>query len=777
MHCVAQLMTILLLVGCKPDPDPVPLITMVDATLSERVELAPAVGYGEVEVPVRVLNRYGAAVASEEVELSVSGPTAMAELTTISIDPTGYGEIEVVTEGAESFTVSIEGSSETLTLGDPVECWSVAAALPTWNLRTSWLWPAELDGVQGVDALLEAVAIVTELDVWYLGAGPDALPHKVLTMPDPIVEAEAVHVDNDGIPDLLVRSGDEVVLLRGGMHGMSWGAGFAAEGLEIVGASVGDVNGDSREDLGFALMGSEGAWMVVMGGDGAWSFEELLEHRFEPSYSVADIELSHSDDDGMAELALITSDSKLMRYYWSEGESAWAETYPSSLETHLAEPASFLGAADLNAAGAEDPILLSYDQDGVQQSAIFYTLDGDTTQYQKSYDDPQWDLNDLTADGIADVLALEDGDLHLIHFLSGEGNPDFSYHTVGGVHLHSGTDDDDDPEVGPIAAGLIDDDRLPDLVMATDALHLFPGKEVESAWAARDGRWTSYDLQLLAEPALADLDDEAGLDSLAAWVTSYSVPVLRTWWIEPDPHGEAPTLERRGEILFEDGATPLAVLIADGQVYGLIDFEGVQLVSMVLTGSDTYEELDRVVVDGATLVQGSFAEGAAVAVIAADGGVSYRDASLAEVGTDALGSYGCVAAADTDGDGLDELVTGLDAGCSVLAVDLDGDGADEIVSSTDSLVVAWGDAEHGLEGRGALAAHDLDRDGQPEIMAVEGGRMWIHRSVGDGFAPGLGLHGVGIFLGTPAIGDVTGDGVDDMVVLGEEKLLRLLWGE
>ncbi len=774
-RCV--LLTTILILGCRPDEELTPLVTVIDASAPESAALAAVVGIEEIEVPVRLLNRYDASIQGSDLELSLSGTTASAASTTVSLDPTGYGTLEVSVEEPEAFTVGLDSSGDSVVLGDSVECWAVADALPAWDLRPSWMLPAELGEVTETEPLLEGVVLATELEVWFLGIEPDAQLHRVLTMPDPILELEAVHIDNDGVTDLLVRSVDELVLLRGRPGGgMAWGAGFAAEGLELVGASVDDVDGDTRNDVGFALQGTEGAWLVIMGGDGAWGFEEIEELRFALDYAVVDIELSQSDADGQAEVALLKSDSVLMRYYWSADGDAWAETYPSTLETHLASPASFLGAADLNGLGADEPILLSHASAGVQQSVIFYTLDGDTIQYQKSYQDPFWSLADLSADLMPDIVSLEGGELHIIHFATDEGGADFAYHTIGGVYIHTGTDADDDPETGPIAAGLLDGDRLPDLTMVTDALHLFPGQEVETAWAAIDGRWSSYDLQLLAEPALADLDEEPGIEAMAGWVTSYSVPVLRTWSIDPDPHGELPTLNRHGEILFEDSAEPLDVAITTERVFGLVDFDGTQLVAMTRDDGETWEELGRVAVDGAALVTGSFADDAVLAVISAEGEVSWRDADMVELGTDSLGAYGCVVAADSDGDGLHELHTGTDAGCELLAVDLDGDGTDEIASaSAEGISVDWAGVTHSLEGTGRLAARDLDGDGQPELLAASGGRIWLYRAVGEAFVPGSGLHGATV-LGSIDLGDVTGDGLDDIITTDSDGIWRILWG-
>jgi hypothetical protein len=772
-RCVSLLM--LLALACRPEEELPVMVSIIDASAPESVHAAPAAGVGEVEVPVRVLNRYGAAVAGGEVELSVEG--AVPSTGSVLIGPTGYGELALTVEQPGPVTVTPTGSADGAALGEAVTCWSLADALPTWDLRPSWLIADEIGTVTDTEPLLEGVAMATELDVWYLGTEPDARPHRVLSMPDPILEMETVQIDNDGVSDLLVRSVDELVLLRGRAGGgLSWGAGFAAEGMELVGASIDDVDGDSRNDVGLALQGSEGAWLVIMAGDGAWSFEELEPLRFELRASVVDVELSQSDADGMAEVALLESDSVLMRYYWSEPDETWVETYPSTLETHLAPPASFMGAADLNAGGADEPILLSHNEPGVQQSVIFYTLDGNTTQYQKSYLNPQWALQDLSGDSIPDIVALESGDLHIIHFNNDIGGPDFTYHTLGGVYLATGTDADEDPEVGPITTGLFNGDRLPDLVMATDALHLFPGKEAETAWASQDGRWTSYDLQLLADPALAELDGKAGIETMAGWVYSYSVPVLRTWWIEPDPKGDLPNLERRGEILLEDGAEPLDVAIAGERVWGLVDFDGTQLIALQRTDSDTFGELGRVAVDGATLVDGVFANGAELAVVSAEGEVTWFGATTTALGNDSIGAYGCVAAADTDGDGLDELHTATDAGCDLLAVDLDGDGAEElVVSDTSGISVDWNGVSHSLEGYGDLAAHDLDGDGQPEILAAAGGRVWMHRALGDGFAPGSGLHGATVF-GPLDVGDVTGDGLPDLLSVDDDGMWKVLWG-
>ncbi len=768
----------LLLMGWKPEDELATLVSMVDATLPESAELASAAGFGTVEVPVRLLNRYGAAVPGSGVELSVEGAAVAIDDPVVVLDPGGYGILEVEAEAPGAFTVSIASTDDPVTVGEPVTAWSLGGELPGWGLRTSLPLPAELGPVMFACPLIEGVALATEMEVWYQPVQPDAQAHRVLSMPDPILELEVVHVDVDGVADLMVRSSDEVVLLRGRSRGgFSWGAGFAAEQGVFQGASMDDVDGDTRADLGLAVQSDLGTFLVFMGGDGAWAFEELTERRFEPGYTVVDLQLSQSDSDGMAEVALLKNDSMLMRYFWNEDR--WAETYPSSLETYLAEPASFLGAADLNLGGAEEPILLSHAETSVQQSMIFYTLDDNTVEYQKSYEAPYWGLSDLSGDGLTDIVVWSEGFVHLIHFIATEGNPDFAYHSVGAVQLFTGTDEDESFLGGPIAAGLLDGDDIPDLAMVKDALLVFPGKELEDSdgWASADGRWTSYDLGLLGDPLVLDLDGLPGLDTMAAWVEASTGPALRTWSIAVDPHGEPPSLERRGDAYFAGGAEPLGLVDLDGVFYGLVrQDELVELLAMGPEEDGDYVELGRVSLDAERLVVGSFAEGAALAAVSAEGAVTLLDAALTELGADKVGAHGCVVAADTDGDGIDELITGSDAGCSLLALDLDGDGVDELFGlDADGLSLSWAGLDHPLEGDGAIAAVDLDLDGQPELIAASGGQLRIHRVVGDSLAPGVGLHGVGLFAGTPRFGDFTGDGLPDIVVQDGAGLLKLLW--
>ncbi len=758
---------ILASLGCRPDPELVPLVTLIEAGDPVAAEVVATVGDLELDVLVRLLNRYDASVAGGDLAGFVSGASAAVDSDAIAVDPTGYGELQVSTSAPEAFSAGLLAAmDDDVALGDPVTCWSVAGEPQGWGLRQAWALPDALGELQVVQPLLEGFLLATDLEVWFQGAEPGARAHRVLTMPDPILEVEAVHVDNDGVPDALVRSVDEVILLRGRPGGgMAWGAGFAAEGRSIQGISVADADADQRNDVGFVLEDYDGAMVVIMLGDGGWGFSEWEEARYLLDYAVTDLELAHSDQDGQAELNVLKTTSILMRYYW--GDEGWAETYPSSLETHLADPATFLGAADLDLTGSEDPIMLSHPQEGVDQSVLFYAMGGTTTQYQKSFLEPSWALGDLSGDLGLDVVALEDTDLHLIHFEASETDSSYKYHTITGVLGE-----------GPIAVGLFDGDSEPDLVVADGELLLYAGSPDSYPWWYAEADWSSISLDLLGAPQLADFDDKAGHDTLSAWVDSLSIPVLRTWWLESSKKGGLPELVRRGDLELAAGSEPLGLGLHGGLVYGLFDEDGEQLAVMDLDEYELFQEQARVAVSGQHLRVGDFADGAVVAVVSDAGAVSYRDSELVEVATGELGSFECLAVGDTDGDEVDELLTGSDSGCELVAADLDGDGADDSVQSSEMGIYAEvGGESFSLQGDGWLGAADLDGDGAADPIVISDDRVLVHRALQDGFAPPFGLHTSVPLQGSPLAADIDGDGVMDLLVPGEEGSLLVAMGE
>ncbi|MEZ4327859.1 MAG: FG-GAP-like repeat-containing protein [Polyangiales bacterium] len=122
----------------------------------------------------------------------------------------------------------------------------------------------------------------------------------------------------------------------------------------------------------------------------------------------------------------------------------------------------------------------------------------------------------------------------------------------------------------------------------------------------------------------------------------------------------------------------------------------------------------------------------------------------------------------------------FDGALAVVAADLDADGRQDIVGLGTNNLSRWtvqGSAsapvytEFPLEevsGGRALAAGDLNQDGATDLVVSDDGgvRVFIRRSDGSGFnelgtANGLGTSGLGVVY--LALGDVSGDGVPDIV--------------
>jgi len=287
---------------------------------------------------------------------------------------------------------------------------------------------------------------------------------------------------------------------------------------------------------------------------------------------------------------------------------------------------------------------------------------------------------------------------------------------------------------------------------------------------------TTVDTECAQEPVIGSFDP------VAEW----------TWTVNPINAGYEQIM-----------ATPAVANLTDDNGDGLIDDEDVpDVVFTAFTGS-AYSSPGALIaisgVDGSTLWSTTNAGGylpmatggVAIGDLDADGVptvlVSASGGLLAVDNTGVFewyavveaSSYGCPAIGDMEGDGIAEIVFGrtvIEADGSVRWVgaggtgggtfgafpaDLDGNGLMEVVAGNTVYeydgTIRWQDG--GSDGWAAVA--DMDADGQPEVVKVAGGVVWLTDTDGSPMWSFTLTDGGG---GPPTIADFDGDGLPEIGV-------------
>lgn len=755
--------------GCQAD-DPTDLLAPLDAWTPEGVEVGAVVGGGlEVQVPVRIVNRYLAPVPGGEVEVSVLGPTARLATGLLEPDLHGHADASVHTDAPEAFSISVISGPAGTRTGATATSWSTGGPLDLAGTRPV-TGLADLEGIQAVEALTGGFLLVLETTLWVLPASPDQPPWRVLATDAPLQAARPVHLDGDGVLDVVAWTGSEVYLLRGRPRGgLGWAGGFGAQGRTIHGVGTGDVDGDQVVDLVAALSDLDGTWFDFRFHDGAWGFSEGP--RFFLDHGVTDTVLADSDQDARAELAVLDAAAQVDRYR-PRADGDWLETSPSALETALGGPATFLGVADLDGGGADDLLTISDGEAGVERSVVFLVMEDGGTRYRRNYEDPWATVGDLTGDGLPDLAVLDGGTLDVVWYRP-EGEPDtgdtgalpeagFRQAGITGF------------PTGPLTVADATGDGVADVAVVDGGLVLHPGEAGASPWQHGDGPWYGYAYGLLTAPHAFDDDDDGIADRLLAVAEPEGVPEVVAWEVIPQTGG-APAFRELGALALPAGGLLLDEARCGGDWYLLVDDGGTTTLFRIQAGGGSGPaETARAAMAGERVACGSFAGGATVAVGSTSGTATFLDGALAVLGTEEVGALEDLAAADPDGDGLDELVTCPAAGCALLAADLDGDGLDEVVQAGASRLAVTGLEAWDQEGGGRPSIGDLDGDGVLEVMATTGDRAWVHRLVDGGLVPAVGIATSSRLGAAIQAADLEGDGVEDLLAVTEDGTLRIL---
>ncbi|MFT5683916.1 MAG: hypothetical protein ACI8RZ_004848, partial [Myxococcota bacterium] len=623
------------------------------------------------------------------------------------------------------------------------------------------------------------VAFAGGAEVWWQPATPGAQAYRVADLPYDVEGIWGVHVDEDGVMDLAIWSGSQVLLLRGWYGGgYSWGAAWETSAGEIVGVSATDLNGDRLTDVAIGIDGEGEAWVEVLYGDGVWGFEadEPLELLFQIDSLTADDE----DRNGYADITLLASIDGTIRRY-SRNPDGWAGGSPSQIGSsayQALEGSTLLPLLDLN--GDDSPELIIKGAAGASsQELVFFNLNADSiVKYEQSYASFHVALADMEGNGNIDLLVVEDGTLHLTRYDAEGGSFLAQNYTLPGA-------------AGPVATADINSDGLLDLAIFSDQPTWLPGVLTEgsdsapgstecsdtldndadgtideydaqcSNWRLAEYAWRSFGLLMSGPYLIEDLDGD-GDDDILGFTNDGNLE-LNMWRFSLNEDGQ--TQISPGTPLNLGASEPLALARCGEDIYALTNGNSVALSQIVIEGSALIQE-DWTTVDGAFMDCGEVNGSRGAVVATATGEWTTYNWFLGDFETGFLNAPGDVVLADTDGDGVYE-VAGCEGECTIVAADFDGDGSEELVRSEAAgvTVEGWGETVE-LGAEGIVSLSDADGDGLMDLLvtSVADGRVMLYSGLGAGLVPTVSWQVSQDISTNASLGDVDGDGLPELLV-------------
>ncbi len=763
----ASALLLVLLVGCPaPTTEVEPVMKAVeDLDQIVDVEVVDALGVGTVEVPVRLVNDYGAAIPGGNVTVSVEGETAALAATSIVVDEGGYGVAEVAVDGSEAFTLTVVSTDVGVSGGASGQGFGVAGAAPDLAIDAGLALSDDIHNPDFFARGSRGFAVAKDNLVWYVPASSGTPAHQVAAFPFSIEGMWACNLDTDGVLDLALWGEDQAVFLRGrAAGGYSWGGAWQADAGDVVGVGVDDLDGDRLPDVAIGMSSSESGSVQILTGDGAWGFEptDSLDLNFE----IMGLAAADEGDDGTAEVTVLATSTGYLRRY-TQSEDGWiGATAPELGEGFLDEFAGATGAVlmpavDLNANGEEDYILVA--PTGTSQTIKFLTIEDEVTYFTLEYSQANPTTGDLDP-GSPDELVVLDAEGGNVLAFQGEGSdPQYRSRSISLGDVPA-----------PIALVDADQDGTLDVGVATDMVALYRGQATEGVWDNQDLTWRAYDADLSGPVVYGDFDGD-GLVDFASLTDESGTATLELWFFSVAT-GEIKLVSGDDLDLDELEGKSLAVCQEgdDFIFYAVVSSGSTDMLNRLRyePGTSTLSLEASAMVSGDHVGCGDFGSGE-VAVANSAGAwqaYSYSEASGLTASTESgsLGSVYAATAADTDGDGIAEMVGCSDSGCSIVAGDIDGDGADEVVTGGSALGYEDDGSSSTLGLGGAVSLVDTDGDGHLDVVSVdaEEGRIYLLRGLVGGLAPAVLMHTEREIEGTGTLGDVNGDGTPELVVGG-----------
>jgi len=586
----------------------------------------------------------------------------------------------------------------------------------------------DLDGDSKPDLAVTVAAEARVAVLRNLGDGTFAAPIRLNTRTNPAVVAIG-DVNTDGRADLVVGTTQDLGVVFFINDGRG---GFAAGGSHFFGETPGalvvaDLNADGKQDVvigGPPNSSSFGAipFVSILINDGTGTFSESIIRVGDEGGIVA---LVAGDLDGDGKPDLLTAGDVDVAILRNTGA---ALPFTSRDLTIAAGPdIAAAGIGDLDGDGRNDvvvaskftaavTVLLNRAVNGLDASS-FETLD----PFFASYAPGAVSLGDVNGDGRTDVAFAD------------EFHAGVLFGRAGGVLSSSQSVSIGDSLTAMTAADLNRDGRL-DLIATRGSGA--PGDAsvfVTMARASGFGATTQYIAgRDTGAVATADVNGDGSVDLI---VVEYQAED------QTDPH--AMVMMNRGNGTF---AAPVLYPVPEGMgAIALADLNGDARSDIVtVNGNDA---------------------GDTIAVLINAGNGTFGRAMQFSVGPNPMG----VAIADFNADGrLDLATTTVGDGDVLILYNL----GNSLLFGTPTRVAAFGATDAGY----SLAAHDLDRDGRPDLIvsAYRPARVSVLRNLGGGAFADRVDYSTSWGAGAPIVGDLNADGAPDIAVGGYSGAVDVL---
>lgn len=739
--------------GCTPDeslPERVKAVSP-DAT---GLWVGDGSAVGAVRVPAFATNAVGAAVASGEIAFVSTGVLA-AETATPDAFGWAWAEVTAPTPGAWS----VDGSGGA----------GVASGTAYINLKpdVQVAFPAWLTTGAG-SPIAEAGAGLTvtrDNEVWWtaISGGPAV---RVAALGSTVRGMKSAHLDGDGVADLVVWSAEEAVLLRGRSEGgLGFLAGWESTAGEVMDVVAQPLDDNSSVDVVMLLGDADSSTLVWVENDGDSNFEPTA--VLDTDFGAYAITAEDADEDGTAEVSMLTGDGILRRFQLRDGD--WQAASKADAPLGVAEDAQMIGNFDGDGDLVPDILVWGAGADGEGYSAqlvsqlnaveLIYGLTG-TIEPLESL---AVAVSDADGDGLTDVFMSAKRRLYRAEYSRTSGT--FVLDTLSGV-----------PDASRIAVADVSGDSFPDVILSgAGALALVGSSVVDDPDTEDDETvswmvttpWTGlFDLGLGTDPWIGDFNDDAIVD-VVSFVNTGS-PAIQSFYGSAADGATSETLRAARAFALEVTDVPLDLAVCGSEVWALYEStEGTVAQHFSLDGFGGLTEVGSTVVSGSMIACGAF--GSNVAVIT-DGAGEFTWISESGVARGETGeAVGDIAAIDVDGNGEDDLLT-CPGTCTLAVGDFDGDGLGDSVWSDGAQTIATvAGVESALGFGGQVSSGDADGDGTADMLVQSGGVLAAWRGLGGEpgvpFVSGMARD----TRGRGFVGDLDGNGVPDAFWLGDER--------